>query len=117
MPKAFGLVDWSASAAQIERQVRALSPWPTAYSFLHLSGQAPTRIVLGDVDPVETSSTATPGEVIAHPAGRLVVKAGDGAVAIRQLQPAGKRMMSAEDFTRGRSVPAGALLGPETREP
>ncbi|HVJ85296.1 MAG TPA: methionyl-tRNA formyltransferase [Caulifigura sp.] len=114
MPKAFGLIDWTQDAASIERRVRALQPWPTAYSFLHLPGQPPLRIVLVDVDPVASSASTGPGTVLASPPGTLVVQAGNEAVAIRQLQPAGKRVMAAEEFLRGRPIPTGRRFGGET---
>ncbi|QDT57241.1 Methionyl-tRNA formyltransferase [Caulifigura coniformis] len=114
MPKAFGLVDWTKDAAFIERQVRALQPWPTAYSFLHVQGQPPQRIVLIDVDPLdEAASGETHGIVIGHAAAPLVVQTGTGPLAIRKLQPAGKRAMTADDFLRGRPTPPGSSFGPE----
>jgi methionyl-tRNA formyltransferase len=122
MPKAFGLVDWSRDAAFIERQVRALQPWPTAYSFLHIPGEATQRLVLVDVDAVDATgdnnpaanqSTHLAGEVIAHAAGPLVIRTGDGALAVRKLQPAGKRVMAVEEFLRGRAVPVGSRFGAE----
>jgi methionyl-tRNA formyltransferase len=113
MPKAFGLVDWSSEAALIERQVRALQPWPTAYTFFHLSGHAPLRVVLLDVDPVDVvGNSGRPGEIL--PGEPLVVQAGDRGVAIRRLQPAGKRGMSAEEFVRGRGGMSGGRFGPES---
>ncbi len=119
MPKAFGLVDWSRDAPFIERQVRALQPWPTAYSFLHLAGQPPLRVVLSAVDAVgsDAASAQPPGTVIEHSAGPLVVQAGAGAIAIRRLQPAGKRVMAVDEFLRGRTVPAGSRFGAETLPP
>jgi methionyl-tRNA formyltransferase len=114
MPKAFGLVDWSKDAAFIERQVRALQPWPTAYSFLHIEGQPPVRVVLIDVDPLDSGATGHhPGVVIANATAPLVVQTGSGPLAIRKLQPAGKRAMSAEDFVRGRPTPPGSRFGME----
>ncbi len=114
MPKAFGLIDWTHDAAAIERRIRALQPWPTAYSFLHLPNQPPLRIVLVDVDPVTASETSAPGTVLSSPPGTLVVQAGNEAVAIRQLQPAGKRVMAVEEFLRGRPVPTGSRFGDDT---
>ncbi|OAI54226.1 hypothetical protein AYO47_00495 [Planctomyces sp. SCGC AG-212-M04] len=115
MPKAFGLIDWSKDAAAIERQIRALQPWPTAYSFLHLEGQPPIRLVLIDADPLDSAAnSADPGIVIQHPAAPLVVQTGSGPLAIRKLQPAGKRAMPAEDFLRGRPIPPGSRFRSET---
>ncbi len=118
MPKAFGSIDWSRDAAFIERQVRALQPWPTAYSFLHVEGQAPSRIVLVDVDSVGPAgaSAETPGTVISDSAGPLVIQTSDGALAIRKLQPAGKRAMAIDEFLRGRNVPPGSRFGAEQEE-
>lgn len=113
MPKAFGLIDWSRLGVEIERHTRAMQPWPMAWSFLHLEGQQPLRIVLLDVEPQGTRR-GTPGEILRAEGGELIVQAGDAPVRIIRLQPAGKRPMEAAEFLRGRRIPAGSRFGPES---
>lgn len=113
MPKSMGSIDWSASAATIERHIRAMQPWPMAYSFLKIADRAPVRIAILDGDAVNSTEDAPPGTVIASAANELVVRAGEGGLAIRRLQPAGKRAQTVEEFLRGTRVPVGAELGVE----
>ena len=44
--KEFGLIDWSKPAGYICRFVRAMQPWPTAYTFLHRPGKEPMRVII-----------------------------------------------------------------------
>jgi len=115
MPKSFGAIDWSQPSAVIERHIRAMQPWPTAFSFLQSTGQAPLRLVILDVEPTETPASLrdrTSGSCVANE-GRFVVRTGDGAVDLLRLQPAGKRMMDAGEFLRGRSLGTETCLAPE----
>ena len=56
LKKSFGRVDWSKSAVQIANHVRAMQPWPTAFTFLEQPGKPPLRIILTEVKPLETAS-------------------------------------------------------------
>src|SRR5437764_7724323 len=47
--KEFGLIDWSKPAKYIARFVRAMQPWPTAYTFVHRPGKEPMRVIVTDV--------------------------------------------------------------------
>jgi methionyl-tRNA formyltransferase len=111
MPKSMGAIDWSAGSAAIDRHIRAMQPWPMAYTFLTVPLRAPIRMNILDVDPIASSSSAEPGRVILGEPGELVVRTGDGAVAIRRLQPAGKRAQSTEEFLRGTKVPVDSVFG------
>jgi methionyl-tRNA formyltransferase len=111
MPKSIGAIDWSSSSAMIDRHIRAMQPWPMAYTFLAVPLRAPIRMNILDVDPIASSSSAVPGCVIAGESGELVVRTGDGAVAIRRLQPAGKRAQTTEEFLRGTKVPVDSVFG------
>jgi methionyl-tRNA formyltransferase len=123
LTKEHGLIDWSRSAIQVQHQVRAMQPWPTAYTFLHRKGQPPLRLIVyrtgwyWDI----SHGQLLPGEVIFRPdhdhelhvaAGPHDEKAGSG-VQIFELQPAGKRRMSATDFLRGYPLQFGDRFGPE----
>jgi len=112
--KEAGLIDWSLPAREIGWHVRAMQPWPMPYSFLHLSGRKPLRLLVLDVDAMENSPfppQAQPGALLAQN-GELFVRTGDGAMRINMLQPSGKRAMAASDFLRGTPVLQGRL-GPE----
>ncbi len=120
LTKEHGLIDWSRHARDICNQVRAMQPWPTAYTFWHRAGQPALRLLLYRTDwrmaPAPTSSAALPGTVLlqSEEPSRLWIAAGQGTqVEVLELQPAGKRRLSASEFLRGRRPQAGDHLGPE----
>jgi methionyl-tRNA formyltransferase len=120
LKKEDGLIDWTASAEQVCQQVRAMQPWPTAYSFFHRQGKPAQRIMIIRTKWVLVAARADgketrPGEVaqFAKPS-LLFVHAGNGAVEIQELQPAGKKRMSAEEFLRGHRFKRGDHFGPES---
>jgi methionyl-tRNA formyltransferase len=118
LAKEHGLIDWSRPAHDICNHIRAMQPWPTAYTFWHGPGQAPVRLILHRAAWHEGTAGGWPvGQVYTPPGepGRLFVAAGAGsAVEILELQPAGKRRMAAEDFLRGHRPRPGDYLGRET---
>jgi len=113
LTKEMGLVDWGRSAEQVCRQVRAMQPWPTAYTYWHAAGKTPLRLIVVLARPVDVPSAGPPGTVIAAPPEQLHVSAGLGTVNILRLQPAGKRVMEAAEFLRGHRMVPGDRLGPE----
>jgi methionyl-tRNA formyltransferase len=114
LTKEHGLIDWTRPAAAVCNHVRAMAPWPTAYTYLHQKGQPPLRLIVHKARPVEAAGGAEPGAAVLTDAGTLRVAAGAGsAVDILELQPAGKRRMAAVEFLRGRRMQAGDRFGPE----
>ncbi len=115
LKKENGLLDWSRSARQICNQIRAMQPWPTAYTFFHHAGQTPLRLlVLKAVADESNTIPAKPDQAEAVGTEALYVAAGGGGrVKILELQPAGKRRMTAEEFLRGRRPQPGDFFGPE----
>ena len=90
-------IDWNRSALDIYNQVRGLSPWPVAYTTLK---QEAVKVWWGQ--PSEQSYTHPVGTVVELKVDRLVVQTGfEQAFEITELQPAGKKKMSAEEFLRG----------------
>jgi methionyl-tRNA formyltransferase len=103
--KADGLVDWTQPAIDVERLVRAFTPWPGARTTA--SGG---EIVLLDVRARADRSDEPPGTIVAtKPA--LCVSTGDGAIEIRALKPAGKGRMDAQAWLNGARLSPGARLG------
>lgn len=126
LTKEHGQVDWSRTAGQIRDQIRALQPWPRAFTYWRPAGGDPVRLILlrGSVaeagaEPPNSAAGVSQPEPAAEPGRvldadrRLVVATGQGALSIDRLQPAGRRAVSAEEFLRGRQVQVGDLLAGE----
>lgn len=117
LKKEQGAIDWSHTAQEIKNQVRGLRPWPRAFTFLRRTDGEPLRLNIDRVALAELSTTdhgvdqRTPAGVVVSTAGRLLVATGGGGIEILELQPAGKRSMSATEFLRGYHLQPGARLG------
>lgn len=111
--KEFGLIDWTNPADYIERFVRAMQPWPTAYTFLHRPGKEPMRVIITQLIGEGTASHTTPPGTPCEIRGHLAVSSGTGSVSIYELQPAGKKRMSMTEFLRGYPITEGMRFGPE----
>ena len=90
-----GRIDWSQSAEQIERHIRAYTPWPGAMTTL---GSESVRIAQAFVS--DATSNATPGSILAVD-DAIETATGIGALRVTRLQRAGKRELSAAEFARG----------------
>jgi methionyl-tRNA formyltransferase len=87
-------IDWSAGAAALDRQVRAFNPWPMAETTF--AGES-LRVLRARVAE-QPASEAAPGTLLGIADDGLRVACGDGVLAVRELQRAGKRPISARDF-------------------
>ena len=94
-------IDWTASAAEIERLVRGLAPFPGAW--FDLGGER-VKLLLAEV----VDGTGAPGTVLD---ADFTIACGTGAIRPLRLQRAGKPAMACEEFLRGRPVAAGTVLG------
>jgi len=101
LSKSDGILDWSQSAAAVDRRIRAMLPWPTAHCRFRRK-----RLTLLSALPV--TGSGEPGEILTVDDQGIVVACGDGALRIAELKPEGKRGMSAADFARGRQLAPGA---------
>jgi len=90
-------IDWTRTAEQIYNQVRGLNPWPVAFT----SYQGKVWKLWWVEKLVGKAAGNEPGTIVAREEDGLVVACGDGAVKITELQPEGKKRMSALDFLRG----------------
>jgi methionyl-tRNA formyltransferase len=114
--KEFGLIDWNKPAVEIVRHVRAMQPWPTAYTFFHRPGKEPMRVIVNEarVHAGAGPGPSLPGSLWSSGADQpLLVRTGLLDVAVRELQPAGKKRMAAEEFLRGYPITEGTRFGPE----
>ncbi len=103
-----GRIRWAEGAGEILNRIRAVTPWPGAFTTL-----GTRQLKIWGAGPADGESAgAAPGTVLRADAGGIVVAAGDGgAVAVRELQVAGKRRLGAGAFLRGTRLVAGAVLG------
>jgi methionyl-tRNA formyltransferase len=112
--KADGLIDWTRPAEAIRNHVRAMEPWPKTYTFWHRPQGPPMRLILGPVRVTDSSAPdASPGTVLEAPGDCIIIAAGEGAVVLQTLQPAGKRLLEVREFLRGCPVQPGESFGPE----
>jgi methionyl-tRNA formyltransferase len=101
-----GQIDFSKPAAEVHNHVRGLSPFPGAWLEATPPGGKPERIKVLRTARVESGS-GQPGEVIDD---KLSIACGNGAIRLVEVQRAGKRAMSADEFQRGFSMPRGTRL-------
>ena len=92
-------LDWTRDAASLERQVRAFDPVPGAWTSLD---GAPVKLFGG----MPAVGGGEPGAVLAA-SDRLVVAGGTGAIAVSEVQPAGRNRLTVEEWVRGRGIAAG----------
>lgn len=108
LDKAEGRLDWHDSAAELDRRVRAFTPWPGA--FFEAAGEkgaerVPERIKVLAAEPLPDSGEA--GRVLDD---KATVACGAGALRLTRLQRAGKAPMAAEAFLRGFALTKGTVL-------
>ena len=120
-------IDWARPAVRIANLVRAMDPSPGAWTTLYGSSLKLFRPSVWSEDellasPVRLPATnggapvqvegAAPGTVLLADANTgVLVRAGDGAVAFAEVQPPGKKRMSAADWVNGRGIEVGVKLG------
>ncbi len=102
-------LDWTQSAVQLERCVRAYNAWPVAFTRYRKKGKAETlRVWRAQV--VQQQTDAAPGSVLACNKHGIDVACGEGVLRLQQVQPAGKRQMPATDFANAHDI-TGQVLG------
>ena len=104
LDRAEGRLEWDRPAVDLERRVRAFTPWPGVYAALP-GRKAPERIKVLAAEVVEASGA--PGTLLDD---RLTVACGEGALRLTAVQRAGKAVMSAEEFLRGFPLVPGTRL-------
>jgi len=109
--KAEALIDWRASAEQIERRVRAFDPVPGAFAWFRGEPLKVWAARLLPQPPAQPGPAQAPGTVLAADACGVQVQTGDGVLLLTELQrPGGKRLTTAA-FLSGQALPVGSVLG------
>jgi methionyl-tRNA formyltransferase len=94
-----GVLDWRQPAATIHNRIRGLHPWPHAHT--HLDGR---RYILLRSEIGASGSDHPPGRIIEAHGERLVVATGSGTIRLVDIQPEGKRPLTAREFLAGHPI-------------
>ena len=104
--KTDGLLDFTKETAVIDRVVRAMNPWPGAYSFLN----GKTLKIYGGI-PMDGKTSQTPGTIAEVGKTYFDIATADGSFRVTELQLEGKKRMSTESFLMGNHPEVGQKLG------
>ena len=105
LDKQLGNIDWNAKAVEIERLIRGLTPWPSAYT--NWNGKV---MKIWEAEVANGASEAVPGTIVKVDKDAFFVQTGDGLLRVCELQIPGKKRMDAGAFMRGYQVKEGELL-------
>ena len=104
--KKMGLMDFTKSAAELERLVRGMNPWPSAYTFLN----GKTLKVWKCSVESGNCGKETPGTIIGVDKKGIHVACGTDKLILEEVQLEGKKRMEADAFLRGFQVTEGTML-------
>ncbi len=108
LTKAMGQIDWSKDAVSLERWIRGLNSWPSAYTFF---GGKTLKIWEAQVTEENGAQKAEPGQVVSVSRESFTVACGQGELQILSLQLEGKKRVSTREFLLGYQVEPGMILG------
>lgn len=106
LTKELGCIDWNKDAASIERLIRGLNSWPSAYTLWN--GKT---MKIWDSDVVEYAGSEENGTILAKDKHSFTVKCGENALKILELQLQGKKRMNTQAFLVGNQIEIGMRLG------
>lgn len=106
LSKQLGDLDFSRGAVELERLIRGLNPWPSAYT--KIDGKT---LKIWDADVVDCDEVLQPGTVFCITKDGFRISTGKGALQINELQLEGKKRMNASDFLRGYQLDEGVIVG------
>lgn len=104
--KEMGLIDWKKEAVVLERLVRGMNSWPSAYT--HFQGKT-LKVWEAEVETCETE--AVPGSVVEVTKNSIKVQTGKDLLVLKQIQLEGKKRMDVTAFLLGYKVETGMMLG------
>lgn len=106
LDKKLGQIDWNKEAAEIERLIRGLNPWPSAYT------EWDSKVMkIWEAEVSGENTDKAPGTIVGVEKDAFSVQTKEGLLKIRELQIPGKKRMDAGAFLRGYKMQAGSLLG------
>lgn len=99
LKKSMGDIDWTMDAVSIERLIRGLNPWPSAYTRWNQK-----TLKIWKAEALKDEYEGTCGEVVYRDKNAIYIKTGRGTLSLKELQPEGKKRMEVEAFLRGYPV-------------
>jgi methionyl-tRNA formyltransferase len=108
LEKENGKVRWDKTAEEIDNHIRAMTPWPGAYTFCP-TDRSPARLIVVNGEVLDLPSPGMPGTVVAFTSG-IEVATQRGVYRIVEVKRSGKRALSAVDFLRGFPLPVGTRM-------
>ncbi|HKM04138.1 MAG TPA: methionyl-tRNA formyltransferase [Lachnospiraceae bacterium] len=104
--KSLGIIDWSSSACEIERKVRGLNSWPSAYTYLN-----DKTLKIWNSDILLEDSDGCPGSISYVTRDAIAVNTGNKQLLLHEIQIEGKKRMSVKQFLLGYQIDVGMVLG------
>ena len=117
LSKAIGRIDWQEDARVIERKVRGLNSWPSAYTTYHGKQMKIWSAAVADTDEgdrmaqTDGKEAYLPGTITDVAKDCFTVRTGNGDLIVREVQLEGKKRMSVRDFLLGYAVTVGEMIG------
>jgi methionyl-tRNA formyltransferase len=105
-----GIINWAQDCWHLDRLVRAMDPWPGAFTFVPAADGTPRKLKVHRALPIHRFA-GEPGVVIRVGSRGIAVACGNGALSLLEVQLEGKRRMAAMEFVHGFSLPVGTALG------
>ncbi len=105
LDKSLGDIDFTKTAVEIERLIRGLNPWPSAYT--RYNGKT---LKIWKAQVIDRDYDGQPGQIVDKTKQAIIVKTGKGALAITELQIEGKKRMTTESYMCGATIDMGAVL-------
>lgn len=103
-----GRIDWSLTGDELDRHVRAMAPWPSAYTQVCVQDKNAMLKVFSAIP--SKRAEGQPGEIISADSQGILVAAATGGLLLREVQLQGKRRMPAGEFLRGNPIEPGTVL-------
>jgi methionyl-tRNA formyltransferase len=104
-----GIINWSQDCWHLDRLVRAMDPWPGAFTLVHAADDTVRKLKVHRALPIHRFA-GEPGVVIRVGTRGIVVACGNGALLFLEVHLEGKRRMAATEFVRGFALPVGTAF-------
>ncbi|MFZ4766036.1 MAG: methionyl-tRNA formyltransferase [Roseimicrobium sp.] len=106
-----GHLHWSQSAPELERCIRAYSPWPGTYCLLPMADGKTLQLKIHQARIAEGAAACPTGGTVIAAHDSLLISCGSGVLELQEVQLEGKKRMSAAQFLRGHKLEVGTQLG------
>ncbi len=108
LDKKLGEIDWNQSAKDIVNLIRGVNPWPGAYTFFHNEKMKIWKAKIYEGKEIQCK----PGTFVNYiPNVGLIIKTGNGWIAVEQIQMPNNKKMDVDSYINGHNIPTGTLFG------